>query len=155
MRIGNLKVNETIVPSHKEAVLAEESSRALAAYIHSTKKPTIELVKKGESKEQLTIPVSALRLLVNILAQMAEGNAVILVPIHAELTTQEAADLLNVSRPYLVELLKGGKLPYRKVGSKRRILAKHVLEYKDRIDQERLKVLEELSQQAQKLNMGY
>ena len=86
---------------------------------------------------------------------MAEGNAVSVIPIRAELTTQEAAELLNVSRPHLVSLVESNEIPYRKVGSHRRILAKDVLAYKAKIDEERLKTLAELSEQAQKLKMGY
>lgn len=78
------------------------------------KHPMLELLKKGKQGIQITIPASALRLLIDILAQMAKGNAVTLIPAHAELTTQETADLLNVSRPYFVELLEQEKIPYRK-----------------------------------------
>ena len=146
---------ETVMPTEKEALLAEQSSRALASYIQSTRTPTIQLLKKGKDPERVSLPPSAMRLLVDILTQMAEGNAISLIPIHAELTTQEAADLLNVSRPYIVTLLEESKIPHRKVGTKRRVLAKDVLHYKARIDKARLKALEELSGQAQELDMGY
>jgi excisionase family DNA binding protein len=149
------KPYEMVIPSKKDTELAEQSSKLLISYIKSTKHPAFELLNKGRQSKHIIIPDSALRLLVDILAQMAKGNAVTLMPIHAELTTQEAADLLNVSRPYLVELLEQGKIPFRKVGTRRRIYAKDLLRYKDHIDKERLKVLEELSKQAQDLDMGY
>lgn len=146
---------ETVIPTAKEALLAEHSGRTLASYVQSTQTPTIQLLKKGKSAEKIVLPSSAMRLLVDILTQMAEGNAVSLISVHAELTTQEAADLLNVSRPYLVALLEEKKIPHRKVGTKRRVLAKDVLRYKDKIDKARHKALEKLSEQAQKLGMGY
>ncbi|MSP52817.1 MAG: DNA-binding protein [Gammaproteobacteria bacterium] len=146
---------ETIIPTEQDTALAESSSRVLAAYIQSTKNPVIQLVKNGKTLEKLTLPASALRLLVDMLTQMASGNAVTFIPIHAELTTQEAADLLNVSRPYLVSLLENKKLPCRKVGTRRRVLVKDLLQYKANIDQKRLHILDELAKQAQELDMGY
>lgn len=150
-----LKESGPLLPTKKETQLAEQSSRVLASYMRSTSKPAIELVRAGKKKEQVLLPSTALRLLVDILSEMAKGNAVTLIPIHAELTTQEAADLLNVSRPYLVDLLESKKIPFRKVGSRRRVLAKDILDYKAKIDKARMCALQKLSEQAQELDMGY
>jgi excisionase family DNA binding protein len=99
--------------------------------------------------------LSAVKLLTEILTQMSEGNAVTLTSVHSELTTQEAADLLNVSRPYLVGLLDENKIPHRKVGNRRKVLSKDILAYKKNIDQKRMKTLDELAKQSQELDLGY
>lgn len=150
-----LSNNGIHIPTENEISLAKESSQKLAAYINSTNDPAFKMIKAGAGDEVISIPVDALKLLIMILSQMAKGNAITLIPVHAELTTQEAADLLNVSRPYLVNLLEEGKIPFRKVGSRRRVFAKDILRYKEETDKKRLEILEELANEAQKHNMGY
>ncbi len=145
-----------IPTTEQDATLAQVSSRTLASYIQTQKAyRTIRLVQDEKMGETVAIPEVAFRLLIDILAQMAQGNAVTLIPIHAELTTQEAADILNVSRPYLVELLESEEIPYRKVGTRRRISYQDLIDYKNRIDAARREALDELVAQAQELNMGY
>jgi excisionase family DNA binding protein len=153
MAIPHLKI-EPVIPTKKDAKLAEESSRTLVSYLKSTTIHSFQIEQKGKSRK-VEFPESALRLLVGILNQMALGNAVTLIPVHTELTTQEAADLLNVSRPYLVNLLEEGKIPFRKVGARRRILVHDLMKYKNDIENKRLDVLEQLAEEAQKNNMGY
>ena len=89
---------ETQLPTEEEARLARDGSRRLAAVIDVTASPNVSI---GGGAEAIELPASAARLLVELLAQMGQGNAVQVVPVHAELTTQQAADFLNVSRPYL------------------------------------------------------
>jgi excisionase family DNA binding protein len=143
------------LPSDEDISLAAESGRQLAARLpQNHSKISISLVQDDQG-QPIVIPTVALNLLVDILSQMAQGNAVTLLPHHAELTTQEAADLLNVSRPFLIKLLESGELAHRKVGKHRRIFSRDVLAYKDKIDRDRHETLNELVAQAQELNMGY
>jgi excisionase family DNA binding protein len=146
---------QTIAPTEADTQLARESSRKLAAHKLGRRASVRIQVLGDREPETVALPASALRLLQHILTEMAQGNAVTLIPIHAELTTQQAADLLNVSRPFLVGLLESGQIPHRKVGTHRRVLFRDVMAYKQTNDAERLKALQELTAQAQELNMGY
>ncbi|NWK78952.1 helix-turn-helix domain-containing protein [Aquitalea sp. LB_tupeE] len=152
-------MNTTVVtglPSEAEATLAKESGRQLSLYLSSKEDAQlIRVIDQAGEHEAVQIPTAAYRLLIDILAQMAQGNSVSLIPVHAELTTQEAADMLNVSRPYLVKLLDAGDIPFHKVGTHRRVRYQDLVQYKNRNYTDRLKALEELSAQAQELNMGY
>src|SRR5688572_2698707 len=108
------------LPTEAEAILAKETGRVLAAHEQATDPLRLSLLDDPGSKT-VNLPASVVRMLVRILEEMARGNAVTLIPIHAELTTQEAADMLNISRPTLIELLDEGRIEYRKVGTHRRI----------------------------------
>lgn len=149
-------LNRTALPDEKEMNAAVESSRQLAAFL-STKVETlrIELVNEKQQREVIELPTFALRLLGDILNELALGNAVKVVPIHAELTTQEGADMLNVSRPHLVKLLDEGALPHTKTGRHRRIKFADLIAYKEQRDQASYAAMEELAAQAQELGMGY
>lgn len=141
---------ETLIPTAKDAALATESSRILSAA-----GPERELTVSLDSGQTLTLPKGVGRLLAYLLTEMSQGNAVTVIPIHAELTTQEAADHLNVSRPHLVELLERGEIAHRKVGTHRRVRYQDLLAYKTKREREREAALKEMADQAQDLKMGY
>jgi len=146
---------EAIAPKPEDVTLAINSSQILASYLHKQQdNQAVKILLPGD-KDEIALPASAYNLLVEILQQMAKGNTVRLIPVKPELTTQEAADILNVSRPYLITLLESGEIPYRKVGSRRRVLTQDVLDYKKGIDAKRMQTLDELATQAQELDMGY
>jgi excisionase family DNA binding protein len=147
---------EPVVPTPYDMKLAGESREFLARHFpaHSSDLK-VRLVENGRDTEAVAVPTAALRLFMQILEEMSHGNAVTLLPMHEELTTQEAADLLNVSRPYLVQQLEEGKLPYRKVGTHRRVQVRDVLAYKKQTDATRHQALDELASEAQALGLGY
>jgi excisionase family DNA binding protein len=136
----------------QETELARNSSRLLAACIG--KGPTARL-RVIDSIGEIEVPVAALRMLVDILANMAAGNALHLIPIHAELTTQEAADFLNVSRPYLIGVLERDELSHRKVGTHRRIAFRDLLAYREQSLARGKAALDALGTQAQELGLDY
>jgi excisionase family DNA binding protein len=147
---------ETVAPSEADALLARESSRRLATYkLGRRSSIRIQLLADGEEAETVAVPASALRLFLHLLTEMSQGNAVTLIPTHAELTTQQAADLLNVSRPYIVKLLDEGKIPGRTVGRYRRVRFDDLMAFKREDDDARAKVLDQLTAEAQELGMGY
>ncbi|MGH8601403.1 MAG: helix-turn-helix domain-containing protein [Gammaproteobacteria bacterium] len=154
MTIADL--NRTMLPDEKEIAAAVESRRQLAGFL-STKLETqrIEILDEEQRPHVVQLPASALRLLDEILSELAMGNAVQVVPIHAELTTQEGADLLNVSRPHLVKLLDENVIPHTKVGRHRRVKFADLMDYKQRRTAESRQAMDELAAQAQELRMGY
>ena len=144
-----------LAPTPLETAMAGDSSRQLAVFLSHQKGDSVKIALEENSKEMVSIPLSAFRLLADILTEMSKGNAVTFIPIHAELTTQQAADFLNVSRPFVVKLIEDKKLPCRKVGTHRRVLFQDLVEFKRKTNEERAQTLEELAKQAQDLDMGY
>ncbi|MFC7332918.1 helix-turn-helix domain-containing protein [Rhodocista pekingensis] len=144
-----LERNGTIVPSDDDARLATESSRILS------KRSDRNLHVQLDDGQTLPLPRAIQELISHLLVEMSQGNAVTLIPIHAEMTTQEAADFLNVSRPYLVKLLETNQIPHHKVGTHRRVRFNELRAFKQRQADARAAALDELAEQAQELGMGY
>jgi excisionase family DNA binding protein len=139
---------EPIFPPAEEAGLLASVRDAL------TRSAAARLL--GPSGETVHLPRSVHDFLVHVVRELAQGNAVTVVPVHAELTTQQAADLLNVSRPYLIGLLDQGALPYaRTAGNHRRLRVADVLTYKRARDIERRAALDEMSAEAESLGLRY
>ena len=138
------------IPTEAEAMLAKQTKDILAPRIGP--EVTVDL-KTLLEYPTVNIPTAAARLLIQILDEMSRGNAVKIVPVHAELTTQEAADLLNVSRPTLIQMLNQNLIPYRKVGTHRRIPFVKAMEYKKQLESERRKVLAELVAYDQEIGL--
>ena len=151
------ELSGTVTPSPADTRLAQESSRKLAKLLGSENKELrLRIQSDDQPDEAVAVPFSVLPLLADILTEMAQGHAVSLITAHAELTIQQAADLLNVSLPYLINLLDNDQIPHRKVGIHPRILFQDLMAYKQKTDLARLKALEELSALDQELGgMGY
>ena len=150
-------IDNPTTPTAADANMARESVGRLSRhFLAKTKKSVQVRIGSGaDSEEPVSIPGSAFRLLGEILSEMAKGNAVSLVPVRAELTTQQAADLIDVSRPFLIEQLDKGELPFRKVGSHRRVRFDDLMAYKQTMMRNRLDALEKLSALDQELGLGY
>jgi len=140
-------------PEEKEQEQAKKASGALAAIYKDFQahKGDSERFFKHMADSHIVIPPTVIDWMLQILKEVALGNSVTLIPVHAELTTQEAADFLNVSRPYLVGLLEQGKIQFRKVGRHRRVLFGDLFEYKTRLENEQRKLLADINARSQEI----
>lgn len=144
-----------VTPDDESATVAALALPKIQAYLknHPVGPATVRLVDEDDGT-QLTVPHGAVELLARVLAHMANGHGVSVVPAHAELTTQQAADLLNVSRPYLIGLLDAGEIEYRKVGNRRRVLAGSLMTYKHGDDARRRAAADELAALTQDMGLS-
>ncbi len=137
------------MPSPKDSELAKNASRTLAKHAETDLKVHLD------DGTLLHLPKAATRLLSHLLIEMSNGNAVTIIPLHAELTTQEAADLLNVSRPYLIKLLEAKEIPFHMTGTHRRIKFSDLSAFEKKSDEKRKAAMLELAKQAQVEGLGY
>jgi len=146
--------NVVHLPTPEEMEDAKASSRTLAKYADADR---VHMTLRGSNGEadELVLPGHVIQMLLTVLSEMSQGNAISLIPRYQELSTQEAASILNVSRPFLVGLLDQGEIPHHKVGSHRRVRLEDVLTYKERVDEQRLDVLDQLTGVSQDEGIGY
>ena len=146
---------KAIAPNPHETEIARESQNTLAAFNLENKQEEVQVHLHTEDNHnaQFTLPRAAVQLLLSGLQEMAKGNAVSVVPIQAELSTQQGADLLCVSRPYFIKLLDGGEIPFRKVGTYRRVKATDVLAYIKEYQQGATQAMRELVAESQALGL--
>lgn len=138
-------------PNKQTQRLAADSGRILSAHAMKGDSSRLLLIEQGT---EVAVPVQAMYLFVDILQQMAQGNTVSITSTQAELTTQQAADRLHVSRPFLIDnILNTGKLPFHKVGNRRKILLQDVLDYQALQRNESAEMLADLAHRSQDLQM--
>lgn len=135
-------------------ITANESERPALNQIEEALKNGHRLPRLiGPYGEEIELPQSVFQVLQHIVYHMMRGRAIFIVPENKELTTQEAADLLNVSRPHLIKLLEQEKIPFVYVGTHRRIRFSDLMQYKARRDAEREQALNEMAQMSQELGL--
>ncbi len=146
---------EVLVPTEREVQIALASSRALAPLLDHMEAPETHftLSADGADAAEFDLPRPVVRLLAAALTELAAGNAVAVLPVPAELTTQQAADFLRMSRPSLIKMLDEGRLPYRKVGAHRRVRSEDALLYVRNERARRAKVMEELAAETERLGL--
>ena len=139
--------------------LAKAAQRCLVSALDHSRAVQIAVLEKGAQDlgdaPLLRLPPNVLRLFADVLGTLAQGKAVMVMPKEHDVTTQEAAMYLNMSRPYLVRLLEAGKIPHHKVGTHRRLRFEDVVQYKDERKQRSQQALQALADQAQELELGY
>lgn len=141
------------MPTHDDIEQAKLTSRTLSKY-HTEDRVKLS-IESDNNSDTFVLPGIVMQMLLNILSEFSQGNAVGVIPHNAQLSTQQVADMLNVSRPHLVKLLENGDINFTKVGSHRRVLVSDVLDYKARIDKARIETLEELTELSQELDLEY
>jgi excisionase family DNA binding protein len=140
MNIQTLKPNDIKAARELSQILAQLAGRSTQVQIGS---------------ELITMPKNVVQIMLEVMTQVANGQQVSVLPKDTDLTTAETADLLNVSRPYVVQLLNEGKLPFRMVGTHRRVLLEDAVQYKETQRKKSLEIMAELSKEAQDLGYGY
>ncbi|KNY20075.1 helix-turn-helix domain-containing protein [Methylobacterium sp. ARG-1] len=143
--------NVPFVASDEEALIAREAVARLRPIAEGNQDVRLRVMESVDVV--VPVPARALRLIVDVLACMGDQRAVSLIPLDAELTTQQAADLLNVSRPHLVGLLERGELPFRRVGAHRRVRAADLIAFKRKDEAQRKDALDRMAALTQDLGL--
>lgn len=133
------------LPSRMEIENADQLRQIIASVIEDENYTLNVVQEKGQPAEPITLTPGIAQTFLEVLRLISSGSGFKMIPVNAELTTQEAADLLNVSRPFLVKLLEENMIPFHKVGRHRRVRAEDLFRYKDKRDQTRAAALEAMA----------
>jgi excisionase family DNA binding protein len=138
-------------PTAEDIAAARDAARQLSKVSPVSKMVRFRVEAKGTepASEPIDIPKNIFKVIIDLLVQVGNGNAVQLVPVQAELTTQQAADLLNVSRPHLIKLIASGEIGHRMVGTHRKVLARELFEYRDKATAKRREILARMTAEDQ------
>jgi excisionase family DNA binding protein len=154
----SVKKTAPVLPKTHDIALAEIALAQMSSFLSQDGKRDIQFSlkrSKGRESIEFLLAPTVVELIFRTIVHISKGDAVTIVPFHAELTTQEAANFLNVSRPYLIQLLEKELIPYRRVGRHRRILFEDMVRYKEKSKAKSRKARQELTQEAQDLDLGY
>lgn len=143
---------DTVLDEH-DAALAQAAQRCMMAALDHSRAATIKLVAEGEDLPEVELPPKALRLIAELLGLMGQRQPLMVLPQKHELSTQEAAAFLNVSRPFVVKQIETGRLPARKVGRHRRVLFEDLLAFQQSLRQETEAALQALADEGQELGI--
>ena len=150
MTISTIRL-EDAEATHLAATAADSLQKAADGPLPARVRLSVETAE-GEMLE-ISVPRESVKLMSLALSELARGNAVTMTPVHAELTTQQAADRLNVSRPYLIGLLDSGEIPHRRVGNRRKVRLDDLLSFAEKDEIERMRVLDELAAESENLGL--
>ena len=142
-------------PSEAIATMSRNAIRQLAPLLQRRPSTVVIRPETDHRGPKVEVPLEAFELFVELLGHLANGNAVTVLPVHAEMTTQQAAAILNVSRPHLISLLEANEIPFKMVGTHRRIRIRDLLAYKQADDAERRKTIDELAAEGQDQGFEY
>jgi excisionase family DNA binding protein len=144
----------SIEPGEVDAVMAGRTARRIRDYLASHQgEDLLEVHVEGDDSDVLVVPRAAAAMFAQLMGILEVGQGVVLVQLNAQLTTQQAADMLNVSRPYLIGLLESGKIEFTKVGRHRRVPFRALMEYQRHSQQEARAAADEMSDLGQELRL--
>lgn len=141
--------------SAQELEMARVAQRCIMEALDRSKAVSIMLTSDGEGQPSVAVPPAALKLIGQLLGALSEGRPVVLMPGKQELTTVEAANYLNVSRPFVIKEIEAGRLPHRMVGRHRRIAFEDLVAYERKMREKQRAALERMAENERELGLDY
>jgi len=139
----------------KDMAMVRVAQRCIMASLDHSRAAAITLTTDTGEQPTVAVPPAALRLIGQLLGAMSEGRPIVLMPTEQELTTVEAANFLNVSRPFVIKEIEANRLPHRKVGSHRRIALADLMAYAQQMRARQASALDRLAENARELGLDY